>query len=180
MLLPAEDKRGISLIIGYILLVAISIVMSIIVYQWLRTYVPTEAVACPDGTSIFISKLSYDCVSGILDVTVKNNGKFGVNGYFIHASNKAGEELATIDLSGKIFPDKYIYGSTNSITFSETTENSLSPDSPEVTSSFNVGDYASAHLVKVEIIPTRTQVLDNKKRLVSCSDAKIDEDIKCN
>lgn len=181
MLLQArKNKRGLSLVIGYILLIAISIVMSIIVYQWLKTYVPTESLECDDGTSIFISDISYDCDTGYLDITVKNNGKFSVNGYFIHASNKAGEELATIDISSGITSGGDIYGYTNSITFVETEKNYLTPDEPTnvITSSFDVSDYNNA-LVKVEIIPTRIQEVDNKERLVSCGSAKIEESVSC-
>jgi hypothetical protein len=182
MLLQArQNKRGLSLVIGYVLLIAISIVMSIIVYQWLKTYVPTEALECDEGTSIFINSISYDCTAGNerLDVTIKNNGKFSVNGYFIHVSNKTGEELATIDISSKITHGGEPYGYTNSITFG-TGDNYLTPDEPKnvITSSFDVSDYGNK-IIKVEIIPTRVQEADNKKRLVSCGNVKVEEALAC-
>lgn len=156
--------------------------MSIIVYQWLKTYVPTESLECDEGTSIFISSISYDCVTGDLKITVKNNGKFSVHGYFIHASDDLEEELATIDLSSDIKKEGggELYGYTNSITFSGTEDNYLTPDAPHNirTSTFDVSDYEST-LVKVEIIPTRIQEVDNKERLVSCSNAKIEETLAC-
>ncbi|MDD5012553.1 MAG: hypothetical protein PHQ66_02840 [Candidatus Nanoarchaeia archaeon] len=181
-----RDKRGLSLVIGYILLIAISVVMSVIVYQWLRTYVPTESVECDEGVSIFINDVSYDCTAGNLEVTTRNNGKFSVNGYFIRASNNS-EGLATIDLSLNILGGYggSIYGNTNSISFSNETcvsdcENSLTPTvSSNVKSlTFNVSSYGG-NLVKIEIIPTRIQEIDNKKRLVSCGGAKIEETLVC-
>jgi FlaG/FlaF family flagellin (archaellin) len=179
MLLRAvNDKRGISIVIGYVLLIAISIVMSVVVYQWLKTYVPTDSIECDDGTSLFINDVSYNCATGRLDITVKNNGKFSINGYYVHVSNKAGEELATIDISKKIFEGGSVYGATNSIMFSEGKENFLAPES-SIVSAFNVADYSTG-LVKIEIIPTRIQEIDNKKRLVSCSGAKIKQDLECN
>jgi len=45
-----KNKRGVSIVIGYVLLIAISIVISILVYQALKTYVPKEALECSDGT----------------------------------------------------------------------------------------------------------------------------------
>ena len=161
--------------------------MSIVVYQWLRTYVPTESIECDDGVSIFISDVSYDCTTGTLSITATNNGKFSVNGYFIHVTNESDAELATIDLSWDIL-EEYggsIYGNTNSISFSNITcvsncENILVPaDSSDIGSLvFNVSRYGNS-LAKVEIIPTRIQEIENKKRLVSCSNAKIAETLVC-
>ena len=99
-----QDKKGLSIMIGYVLLVAIAIIMSMIVYQFIITYIPREALECPDGVSVFIKETKYDCTLGAetLEVTIKNNGLFSVAGYFIHATTEVGQELATLDLSGKI------------------------------------------------------------------------------
>lgn len=178
MLLQARNKTGLSAVIGYVLLIAISIVMSIIVYQWLKTYVPAEALACPDGTSIFIKTISYNCTNSKMDIMLKNNGKFSVDGYFIHASNSSDEDsLATIDLSSKIISGGEIAG--NSIIFSSQVENSLTPDAPsnEKSSSFNATGHGT--LRKIEIIPIRMQTEEGKKRVVSCSNAKIEEMLSC-
>ena len=181
-----QNKRGLSLVIGYVLLIAISVVMSVIVYQWLKTYTPTESLECDDGTSLFISSINYDCVKNLLEITVKNNGKFSVNGYFIYASNKSGEELATIDLSSKIKSGGSTYGNTNSISFANPTcisdcENLLTPSglSSIKVLTFDTTEY-SDNFVKIEITPTRIQEVENKKRLISCGDSKIEEMISCN
>jgi len=172
------NKKGLSLVIGYVLLIAISIVMSIIVYSWLKTYVPKETLKCPEGTSLFIKEIEYTCTPGkeTLNITVKNNGKFSINGYFIHVSNKSGEELPTIDISSRILVGGKISG--NSIVFSESI-NYLTPDEPTNVrmSSFNVTGYGQ--LYKIEIIPIRIQEEDNKKRTVSCGDAKVEEVLTC-
>lgn len=176
LLLANRNKRGLSMIIGYVLLITISIVMSVIVFQWLRGYVPKDAIKCSEGTSILIKDISYNCISKTLNVTIKNNGKFSVNGYFIHASNKTNEEIATIDLSSKIIFGGNVSGS--SITFSQD-RNSLTPDEPTNAkkSIFNVSGYGT--LYKIEIIPTRFQEEDGKNRFVSCGDAKIKETVTC-
>jgi FlaG/FlaF family flagellin (archaellin) len=173
-----EDKRGISLVIGYVLLISISIIMSIIVYQWLKTYVPKDAIACPEGTSIFIKNTHYDCINNILNVTVKNNGKFSIDGYFIHASNVTDEEaLAIIDISSRIMSGGNISGS--SVRFSEVTENSLTPENSAntKTSVFNVSGYGTVY--RIEIIPIRIQEADKKRRVVSCGSAKVEETLTC-
>jgi hypothetical protein len=172
-----KNRRGLSEVISYILLIAISIAMSIMVYQWLRTYVPADSVKCSDGTSIFIKDISYSC-SGTLTLTVQNNGKFGIDGYFIHVSTSPNTDaLATIDISSKITSGGTTFG--NSIRFSNVIENSLSPEDLHNVqiSSFNVQSYGTLH--KVEITPFRMQEVSNKKRLVSCSEAKVEETLVC-
>ncbi len=179
MLLQAgQNKRALSVVIGYVLLIAISIVMSILVYQWLRTYVPKDTAKCSDGTSVFIKEIYYDCANSRLNITLKNNGKFSVNGYFIHVSNNSNQDsLAVIDLSKNITDGGITSG--NSIVFSDTVENALTPTEPTNTkiSSFDVRGYGQ--LYKIEIIPTRMQEIENKKKLVSCGDAKLEETLTC-
>lgn len=175
-----RNRRGLSVVIGYILLIAISIVMSIVVYQWLKTYVPKDTTKCSEGTSIFIKEIAYTCTSGkeTLNITVKNNGRFSVNGYFIHVSNVSNlDALATIDISSRILVGGKITGS--SISFNELIANYLTPDEPTNVrmSSFNVTGYG--RLYKVEITPIRIQREGNINRSVSCGDSKIEENLVC-
>ena len=172
------NKKGISIVIGYVLLIGVSIIMSILVYQWLKTYVPTEELKCPEGTSIFIKETVYDCNSKTLKITLQNNGKFSLAGYFIHVStNLDTESLATIDLASKLSTGGIRFG--KSIIYQDNI-NELTPNSPNnvKTSSFNVFDYGIS-LTEVEIIPTRFQEEDEKNRYISCSEGKVRETLKC-
>jgi len=181
MLLQVKNKRGVSVVIGYVLLIAISIVMSVLVYSWLKTYVPSETLQCPEGASIFIENYSYDCTTRKLAITLQNNGKFSLAGFFIHVSTSPeSEAIATIDLSSRL-SDGGINQSTGGSILYKASENGLTPDSPNniKTSTFNVANYGNT-LKEVEIIPLRFQEEDNKKRVVSCSDAKVKETLVCN
>ncbi len=171
------DKCGISIVIGYILLISVSIVMSILVYQWLKTYVPRDTPQCSEGTSVLIKKVLYDCTeeNEELNLTIKNNGRFSVHGFFIHVSNKTGEELAVIDISSNVTIEGRLSG--NSVVFGGLSDNGLAPGKEE-TFSFDVREYGNK-LVKIEIIPTRIQDVDGKERFISCSDAKVEETITC-
>jgi len=150
-----QDKKGLSIMIGYVLLVAIAIIMSMIVYQFIKTYIPREALECPGGVSVFIKETKYDCVTNKLEVTVKNNGLFSVAGYFIHATTSEEQELATEDLSGKIDSGGKVY--SNSVVFVLGKENVLSPDGEKKTIfdlsglGFDLGNH------KIELIPVRFQ-----------------------
>jgi|WetSurMetagenome_2_1015567.scaffolds.fasta_scaffold408254_2 hypothetical protein len=177
-----KNKKGISIVIGYVLIIVISIVMSAIVYQWLRTYVPKDVGTCPEGTSMFINDINYNCVTGRITVTVKNNGRFGLDGYFIHASNRSDEKLSTIDISPTVVvvsaQDRLETLSGSEVRFSSA-ENSLSPESSSNTNtrSFDVASYG--RLYKIELIPIRIQEVDKKKKIISCTAAKSEETLAC-
>lgn len=170
----SKDKRAISIMIGYILLITGAVVMGAIVFQWMKTYVPKDAIDCPDGVSLFISQ--SDCTEFTnnyqLRLTTKNNGRFDIGGYFIHATNSSGQDLATIDLS-----ESLIAGGENlsqAVIFQGWYNNFLQPGN-DIPSIFNV----SSEIYTIELIPVRFQVHDNKKRIVSCSAAKIIENVNC-
>jgi FlaG/FlaF family flagellin (archaellin) len=177
-----KNKKGLSVIIGYVLLMVISIVMSALVYQWLKTYVPKDSGTCDDGTSMFINKVDYNCNTGHLIVTVKNNGRFGIDGYIIHASNRSGEEIPIIDLSVNLITssptDRAEHISGNEVRFSNL-RNSLSPQ--EAQSDVREFDTLSyGRIYKIEIIPVRIQDIENQKRTILCNNAKSETDIICN
>jgi hypothetical protein len=168
-------KKGISLMIGYVLLVSGAIIMAVVVYAWLRTYVPQDYLECPDGVSVFIHDIS--CIDSgdelELNLTLKNKGRFSFGGYFIHATDSPEQELATIDLT------KYLESGgsklSTGVKYSED-KNSLIPDDKK-TNSFIISDIEQIY--SIEITPIRWQIEENKDRLVSCGDAKIKEVVNC-
>ena len=167
-----KNKRGISVMIGYIFLITITIIISTIVYQQLRTYVPTEKVECPEGVSVFLKKVVYDCDNKELNITLKNNGRFSVAGYFIAATNKSDQELATIDLS------KYTKSGVGGfVIFDFLSQNSMSPNK-EIKSVFDLSS-SSSQFYSLNIIPVRYQEIENRNRIVSCGDSRIKETLTC-
>jgi len=162
--------------IGYILLITAAVVMSIILYQWMKTYIPKEPLKCPDGVSIFIKEVNFNCTSYKLDITLKNNGMFNIAGYFIHATNSSDQELATIDLS------QYLVGGainvSNSVIFTMWEDNSFKPND-EIINRFNLSATGFGQIHLIEIIPTRFQEEENKIRFVSCGNSKVKEVVSC-
>jgi hypothetical protein len=170
-----RDKKGLSIIIGYVLLVSIAIILSLVVYQFLKTYIPKDSLECTDGVSIFIKEAVYDCENNQLDVTIKNTGRFNIAGYFIHATTSADQELATEDLSEKVSEGGKVY--RNSIVF-VLGDNFLTPSSPnEKTTTFDLEDFTTIY--KIEVIPVRFEDQEGKKRFVSCSGARVEKDLSC-
>ena len=105
---------------------------------------------------------------------MRNNGRFSIAGYFIHASNSSGLEIDTIDLSGSLSSSSSgtVYG--NSILF-EGGVNSLAPGE-EATHLFDISaGYGT--LYKISLTPTRFQDEDNRQRYVICADGKSRKDV---
>lgn len=163
-------KKGVSELIGYILLISFVLITSVLVYTWMKTYVPRPIPQCPEGVSIFIKEI--ECNNSLMKITLRNNGRFDIAGYFIRATNSTNQTIATIDLSN------YVAGeikADNSILFAYGNENSFSPGDDEKINSFNLGQ----NILSVEITPVRFQVEENKNRFVSCGNAKVEEKITC-
>ena len=74
-----KNKKGVNNVIGYILLVSMAVVISILVFQWLKSYIPTDEVACPDGISLFVENSVYKCS---IDNSIKVNPELPVNIFF--------------------------------------------------------------------------------------------------
>ena len=165
-------KKGISVMVSYVLLIVFVIIIGAIVYQWLKTYVPAQALECPDGVSLFIKDADFDPSDSQLIITLRNNGRFDLAGYFIHATNSSDQELPTIDLSGYLndtLGSGRIHG--NSVLFIGAEGNLFTPGS-EKSYFFDIpSSIGEPHLIR--ITPTRFQDVDERQRFVSCSDAGV-------
>lgn len=171
-----RDKRGISVVIGYVLLISIAIIISVIVYQWIKTYVPTEALQCTEGISVYVSNSTFDCSSpgNIFNLTIKNSGRFSIAGYYIHVSNESDQELSTIDISGNL--DSGGENRNGAILYTGGSSNTINPGM-ERTSVFDLSDSGINKIYSAEIIPVRYQEVNDIQRFVSCSYARIVENI---
>lgn len=157
-----RKKKGVSLMVGYVLLVTLAVVMGIIAYNWMKTYTPRSATECPDGVSILIK--NYSCQNNMFNLTLKNNGRFNISGYLIKVGNST-EPVAIRDISrnvtsGEIFANGIIvYLSTQ-----------LKPGE-EKKSQFNLSTLNIDGINMIEIIPARLERQKNKERIVICTNS---------
>jgi flagellin-like protein len=75
------NKKGVSEIIGYVLLIVIALSLGGIVFSFLRSSIPQEKSSCPDGISLIIEKAS--CKGDRLNLTFVNRGLFSVDGSLV-------------------------------------------------------------------------------------------------
>ena len=170
MLKIKRNKKGVSIIVGYVLLIVFAVIMGGIVYSGLRTYVPTETLECPDGVSLFVQDSNY--CNNQLNLTIRNNGRFNVAGYYIFAANP-GQEVETIDISPYINRSFGGRDWKNAIMFASLDENSFNPGN-QTTNVFNIPS-TKGTIYSVAIVPARFQEQDNRERFARCANVKIIE-----
>jgi len=91
-----SDKRGVSEVIGYVLLIVMVIALSFIVYKWMASYIPKDYDKCADDVSIFVK--DKQCQLGKLLLILENNGLFNIDGYYAKATTSQEQEVATLSL----------------------------------------------------------------------------------
>jgi hypothetical protein len=173
-----KNRKGVSIMVGYVLLVVFAIILSVIVYQWIKTYVPSDPLQCPDnGVSVSIKAVSYDCGANTLYLLIKNNGRFNILGYFAHAANVSGQEVATIELS-QYFQENVSDGEKfgNSIALISAEQQNIFKPGDEKVAIFNL---IPTIMTSIQITPTRLQEVNNKNRFISCGNEKVEQEIYC-
>lgn len=88
-----ENKKGISILVSYVLLITLAIALAAATYTFLRTYAekPLPEEGCPEGTNIVIE--NYTCEDDGINITIKNRGLFNVTGVFIKIGNETDSEF---------------------------------------------------------------------------------------
>ncbi len=173
MFIQTRNKKGVSIMIGYILLITFAVVIAAVVFQGLKTYVPQEGIDCPTDVSIYVSESDASDLTK-LTLTIKNNGKFSVGGIFIYYSDEEDQEIAPIDLSGQVIDVESFPLLNPGISFgtSPTNIEGLNSFAPgeEKTIIFDVESIPKIYFI--EMTPIRWQEEKNRIQKVSCTNAK--------
>lgn len=77
------NKKGISEVVSYVLLIVIAVGLSVLVYSFLKSYVPKEKPLCPEDSSLIVQ--DYECSSSlkILTINFANKGLFNVSAAYV-------------------------------------------------------------------------------------------------
>ena len=85
-----QNKKALSEIIAYVLLIVISLSLASGVFIWLKAYVPTtEKEKCSEDISLIVKAYSCDTALKRINLTIENKGMFNANGFFISGSNQS-------------------------------------------------------------------------------------------
>ena len=178
-----NNKKAVSIMIGYVLLVSIAMIIGASTYVWMKSYVPADKIQCVDGVSIYIKQINCTKVGDkiYLDLTLKNSGRFNIAGYYSYIAVVEGKE-PSIDLSDFLRSDSFgkTSSSTRAIYFTLgntiSAENNFAPNE-DVTHRFLVS--GKSDIKEVSILPGRVEEVEGKKKYAVCSDAKISEEVFC-
>lgn len=100
----SQNKKGVSEIVSYVLLISVTFVVSGVVFLWLQFYVtPDEDVKCEDGISLVIrGDYHYNCTTMELNFTLQNRGLFDIDGYIVRVSTSKNSKIGIyrINLTG--------------------------------------------------------------------------------
>ncbi len=85
-----KQKRAVSLIVSYVLLLVMAVSMAGMIYGWLKyqARLPAE-IKCPEGVGIAIT---YDCNATHFNITVYNQGLFRIDGYRLILKNETNQQ----------------------------------------------------------------------------------------
>jgi len=82
-----NSKRGVSEVVGYVLLVVIAIGLSVGVYSYLKVFVPKEKPECQEDIHLIVQDYSYHFTSSPLKadltITLSNKGLFNISSAYV-------------------------------------------------------------------------------------------------
>ncbi|MFH1710723.1 MAG: hypothetical protein ABH840_00255 [Nanoarchaeota archaeon] len=152
-----RNKKGVSEMVGYVLLIVIAVSVSVMVYAYLRAYVWVDTETCDEGVGLVVEDYNCNIIAHTLNLTIKNQGRHSVDGFIIHGNNESTRwfpiDLIRESTNGKVYFEGDRLNSSNSRSF--------------------VFDYAEHKSVnRIEIEP-----LQAKKNLIVCENAIITQDL---
>jgi len=78
-------KRAVSMIVSYVILIVIAVGISVLVYNSLKLYLPSDKPTCPPEISLIIEETF--CNNSYLTLSLKNKGLFNVSAVYIRMAN---------------------------------------------------------------------------------------------
>jgi len=152
-----QDKRGVSEVIGYVILISLAVIISVAVFVWFKSYVPTDSLKCPDGVSLIIESAKLSESS--MEIIISNNGLFNVDGYILR-----GKSDPSLKISDKSLSEYVSTGATQdglAVRFSEP----LIPDG-EITQSFDLSFLGNIY--SIEVVPVVYENSGNQEKMITC------------
>jgi hypothetical protein len=158
------DKKAVSLMVSYTMLIVIAITLSIMVYGYLKLYVPGNRAQCPQDISLVMESAECDIGTEKMTVALSNHGLFNVSGAYIRVGRPDKATKVQINKDDEFF------------------DAPLSPNSPtKILQNLEIPPSALLHLVlgnsnEIEIQP---MVLVDNKFAVPCEEAVVTYSLTC-
>lgn len=90
--------------VSYALLIIIAVAISVVAYNYLRLYLPSQREECPNGISLFVESAACFREDGRLSVTISNRGLFNVSAVFLRFGEAGRQIRGQINPYNESFP----------------------------------------------------------------------------
>lgn len=107
-----QDKKALSEIVGYVILILIAITLSLLVYGFMKNLLPKFSQECPSEISLAVDDYACDVVEKKIALDIKNTGTYNVEGFIIKAKNKTEglainplEQIGSLGEQGSVFTE---------------------------------------------------------------------------
>lgn len=78
-----KHNRAVSELVSYVMLVIIAITVSVLVYGFLKLYIPKDQPSCPEDISLIITGASCTTSPKQISINYSNKGLFSIDGAFV-------------------------------------------------------------------------------------------------
>ena len=176
------NKKSQSLMISYVILVSIVIAISIGVFVWLKDVANVEPpINCKEGTSIILAEIT--CSSSGIDLNLKNNGRFSIDGIILTISNESeltnptylvpGSHVQGESAGSSFFEDKLKPSENTVINYTTQTRKFVGG----ATGQNGFGNKSDVTFLNVKSIQIQPVIYGDKGGLTVCQDALIRQEI---
>ncbi len=113
MLMLKNNKRGVSIVVSYVLLIVLSLSVAAWVFGWLKSNVNLiDSQECPEDVVVQISNINYDSATDLLNLTIVNKGLFDIYGYRVRVGTDPNLDFGvyTLDWVGHNISVQGAYG----------------------------------------------------------------------
>ena len=156
-----QDKKGISEIISYVLLIVIAVGISILVYNFLIAYIPKGIVEeCPDGVNLIVKNIN--CQGIILQLNLTNKGLWNISAAYLRVGSAGKTVRQLIGSQTALAPYPFIP--------------SLTPDASTNTLFFNIADFGTSPY-ELEVEPTIISAKTGKP--IACAKSIVVQSFPC-
>ena len=126
MKFKTKNKKAVSLLVSYTILIVIAIAISIIVFGTLKLYLPSDKTQCTTDITASISDAVCSSSKDFLDVSITNRGLFNISAVYIRFGEEGRSVLEQVNERQEILTDPIEPGEKRIMTFSNLNKFSLS------------------------------------------------------
>ena len=102
-----RDKKGVSEIISYTILIVIALSMAAAVYSYLKIYVPKDKLECKEDITLIAQDINCSISSQELTLTISNKGLFRAEGAYVRLGNASQRIRSQINEDNIYFINPY-------------------------------------------------------------------------